>query len=202
MSSPLPSATILLLDKVRIESTTVQGCWRIERSLNRGLDRCRGLGLGGPFFSDSCSKLEIDVVFRISHKLGLDLAAKFSKVFAIQLDRFRGQYTPHPSAHPPKILDLCVSQGSLDSWPHICSTSGELERSSHPLSPSAPPSSPPSSPPLPPPHFPPPPHLFDISHILRVRDYFPETVFLNVCGAQELLRNEFRQPTLSKIFEN
>jgi hypothetical protein len=79
-----------------------QGCWWNERSLNRGLNHCRGLGLGGTFFSDSCSKLEIDEAFQISHKLGLGLAAKFSKAFAIQLDRFRGQYTPRPSAHPPK----------------------------------------------------------------------------------------------------
>ena len=63
------------------------------------------------FFSDSCSKLDIDAAFRISHKLGLGLAAKFSKAFAIQLDRFRGQYIPRPSAHPQKILDWCVSQG-------------------------------------------------------------------------------------------
>ena len=52
----------------------------------------------------------------------------------------------------------------------------------------------PPQPPLPPPSSPPstssPTPL--ISHILR--DYFPETVFLNVCGAQELPRNEFRQP--------
>ena len=54
------------------------------------------------FFSDSCSKLEIDESFQISHKLGLGLAEKFSKVFAIQLDRYRGQNTPRPSAHPPK----------------------------------------------------------------------------------------------------
>jgi hypothetical protein len=37
-----------------------------------------------------------------SHKLGLGLAEKFSKAFAIQLDRYRGQYTPRPSDHPPK----------------------------------------------------------------------------------------------------
>ena len=46
--------------------------------------------------------------------------------------------------------------------------------------------SPPSSP-HPPPLFPP-----HIAHILRKR-LFPETVFINVCGAQELTRNEFRQ---------
>ena len=45
------------------------------------------------FFSDSCSKLKIDEAFQISHKLGLGLAEKFSKAFAIQLDCYRGQYT-------------------------------------------------------------------------------------------------------------
>ena len=125
--------------------TLIQSCWRNEGSLNRGLDRCRGLGLDGPFFSDSCSKLEIDEVFQISHKLGLGLAAKFFKAFAIQLDRFRGQYTPRPTAHPPK-------KARFVCWPHICSTSVRAERSSHPLSPSAPP---PSSPPHPPPPLPP-----------------------------------------------
>jgi hypothetical protein len=54
------------------------------------------------FFSDSISDSDSDEAFRISHKLGHGLAAKFSKAFAIQLDRFRGQYTPRPTAHPPK----------------------------------------------------------------------------------------------------
>ncbi len=75
-----------------------QGCWWNERSLNQGLDRCRDLGLGVPFFSDSDS--DSDEALRISHKLGLGLAAKLSKVIAIQRDHFRGQYTPRPSAHP------------------------------------------------------------------------------------------------------
>ena len=56
-----------------------QSCSRNEGSLNRGLDRCRGLGLGVPFFSDTCSKLEIDAAFRISHKLGHGLAVKTCK---------------------------------------------------------------------------------------------------------------------------
>ena len=41
------------------------------------------------FFWDSCSNLEIDENFRISHNLGLGLAAKISQVFAIQLVRYR-----------------------------------------------------------------------------------------------------------------
>ena len=61
-----------------------------------------------------------------------------------------------------------------------------------PLSPAPliPPILPPSSP-LP--HFPPP-----ISHILRKR-LFSETVFINVFGAQELTRDEFRQPMYPEL---
>ncbi len=68
---------------------SIQSCKWNERSLNRG----RGLGIDETFFWDSCSNLEIDENVRISHKLGLGLAEKFSKTFAIQLDRYRGQYT-------------------------------------------------------------------------------------------------------------
>ena len=42
--------------------------------MNQGLDRGRGIGIGETFFCDSCSNLEIDEAFQISHKLGLDLA--------------------------------------------------------------------------------------------------------------------------------
>jgi hypothetical protein len=42
--------------------------------MNRGLDRGQGIGIGEAFFCDSCSNLEIDEAFQISHKLGLDLA--------------------------------------------------------------------------------------------------------------------------------
>ena len=58
----------------------------------------------------------------------------------------------------------------------------------------SPPSSPPSSPPLHPPPTSPPP----ISHILRKR-LFSETVFINVFGAQELTRDEFRQPMYPEL---
>jgi hypothetical protein len=51
-----------------------QGCWRNEGSLNRGMDRGRGLGIDGPFFRDSCSNLEINEAFQILHKLGLNIA--------------------------------------------------------------------------------------------------------------------------------
>jgi hypothetical protein len=159
-----------------------QGCWWNERSLNRGLNRGRGLGLGG-FFSDSCSKLEIDEAFQISHKLGLGLAEKFSKAFAIQLDRYRGQYTPRPSAHPPIIPCLVCFPGFHALLAAHVLTIWWLwwgERSPHPLSP-APPSSPPT------------PLIWYFLHSKSQR-LFPETVFINVCGAQELPRNEFRQP--------
>ena len=60
-------------------------------------------------------------------------------------------------------------------------------------------SPPPFLPPFPPAIFPPPssppptPAYVTMSHTLR--DCVPEPVFLNVCGAQELIpRNEFRQP--------
>ncbi len=42
--------------------------------MNRGLDRGRGIGIDEAFFCDSCSNLEIDENFQISHKLGIDLA--------------------------------------------------------------------------------------------------------------------------------
>ncbi len=51
-----------------------QGCWRNEESMNRGMDRGRGIGIDEAFFCDSCSNLEIDENFQISHKLGIDLA--------------------------------------------------------------------------------------------------------------------------------
>jgi hypothetical protein len=38
--------------------------------MNRGMDRGRGLGID----EHSCSNLEIDKAFQISHKLGLNLA--------------------------------------------------------------------------------------------------------------------------------
>ena len=79
-----------------------QSCKWNERSLNRGLNRGRGLGIDETFFWNSCSNLEIDENFRISYNLGLGLAAKISQAFAIQLVRYRGQYTPRPTAHPPK----------------------------------------------------------------------------------------------------
>jgi hypothetical protein len=60
----------------------------------------RGLGIDEAFFWDSCSNLKIDENFRISHKLGLGLAVNISTAFAIQLDRYRGQYTPRPNSPP------------------------------------------------------------------------------------------------------
>ncbi len=62
-----------------------QGCEWNERSLNRGHESRPRLGSDATFFWDSCSNLEIDENFRISHNLGLGLAAKISQAFAIQL---------------------------------------------------------------------------------------------------------------------
>ncbi len=59
------------------------------------------------FFWDSCSNLEIGENFRISHNLGLGLAAKISQAFAIQLVRYRDQYTP-PKIILVKSQELCV----------------------------------------------------------------------------------------------
>jgi hypothetical protein len=42
--------------------------------MNRGMNRGRGIGIDEAFFCDSCSNLEIDENFQISHKLGIDLA--------------------------------------------------------------------------------------------------------------------------------
>ncbi len=55
----------------------------------------------------SCSNLEIDKNFRISHNLGLGLAAKISQAFAIQLVCYRDQYTP-PKMILVKSQELCV----------------------------------------------------------------------------------------------
>ncbi len=78
-----------------------QSCKWNERSLNRGLNRGRGLGSDETFFWDSCSNHEIDENFQISHKLGHGLAAKISQAFAIQLVCYRGQYTPRLNSPPP-----------------------------------------------------------------------------------------------------
>ncbi len=54
----------------------------------------------------------------------------------------------------------------------------------------------PQPPLFPPPHFPPPHPTYLIFPTFSQSEttVFPETVFINVCGAQELPRNEFRQP--------
>ena len=79
-----------------------------------------------------------------------------------------------------------------DIWPPDVNLV-RVERSPLPLSP-APPPHPPILPPSSPPTSPPP----HISHILRKR-LFAETVFINVFGAQELTRNEFRQPMYPEL---
>jgi hypothetical protein len=66
-----------------------QGCEWNDKSLNRERESRPRLGSDATFFWDSCSNLEIDDNFRISHNLGLGLAAKISPAFAIQLVHYR-----------------------------------------------------------------------------------------------------------------
>ena len=85
-----------------MRSGAKQSCKWNERSLNRGLNRGRGLGSDETFFWASCSNLQIDENFRISHNLGLGLAAKISQAFAIQSRSLsRPKHTP-PNCPPPK----------------------------------------------------------------------------------------------------
>jgi hypothetical protein len=69
--------------------------------MNRGMNRGRGIGIDEAFFCDSCSNIEIDENFQISHKLGIDLAEQFSINKLETLDRSRGIYTPSPNSPPP-----------------------------------------------------------------------------------------------------
>ena len=64
-----------------------QGCEWNAKSLNRERESRPRIGSDATFFWDSCSNLEIDDNFRISHNLGL--AANISTALAIQLDRYR-----------------------------------------------------------------------------------------------------------------
>jgi hypothetical protein len=59
------------------------------------------------FFLGFMFEPEIDENFRISHNLGLGLAAKISQAFAIQLVCYRDQYTP-PKLILVKSQELCV----------------------------------------------------------------------------------------------
>ena len=68
-----------------------QGCEWNAKSLNRERESRPRIGSDATFFWDSCSNLDIDDNFRISHNLGLGLAAKISQAFAIQLVCYRGQ---------------------------------------------------------------------------------------------------------------
>ena len=57
--------------------------------LNRERESRPRIGSDATFFWDSCSNLDIDDNFRISHNLGLGLAANISTALAIQPDRDR-----------------------------------------------------------------------------------------------------------------
>jgi hypothetical protein len=154
--------------------------------MNRDRESRPKLGSDASFFGDSFSNLEIDDNVRILHNLGLDLAANISPALAFQHDRDRDFRDRDNIMIFLKCLELLVS---VEIWPHLAS---RCEGGGLPLSPQ-PSILPPSSPP--PPHFPPP---ISHSHILRKR-LFSETVFINVFGAQELTRDEFRQPMYPEL---
>jgi hypothetical protein len=104
------SKTLIQRPKSNIQWVN-QGCEWNERSLNRGPESRPRLGSNATFFWDSCSNLDIDKNVRISHNLGLGLAAKISQAFAIQLVRYRDQYTPRPNSPPPQNLRNCEILG-------------------------------------------------------------------------------------------
>jgi hypothetical protein len=56
-------------------------------SLNRERESRTRIGSDATFFWDSLSNLDIDDNFRISHNLGVGLAANISTALAIQPDR-------------------------------------------------------------------------------------------------------------------
>ncbi len=67
----------------------VQSCEWNDKSLNRERESRTRIGSDATFFWDSLSNLDIDDNFRISHNLGLVLAANISTALAIQPDRGR-----------------------------------------------------------------------------------------------------------------
>ena len=60
----------------------------MSETLNRERESRPRIGSDATFFWDSCSNLEIDDNFPISHNLGLGLAANISTALAIQPDRY------------------------------------------------------------------------------------------------------------------
>ncbi len=165
-----------------------QGFWRNEGSMNRGMDRGRGLGIDEPFFVIHVRTSKSMRPFKFRTNSGSNSPSSFPKANSKHSIDFEDNTHPAQQPTPQNKQDLC---GSWTLWAHVLNIWWEVRGHPTPYPPQ-----PPLHPPHPPPLFPPPaptsPPTPLISHILR--DYFPETVFLNVCGAQELPRNEFRQP--------
>jgi len=65
----------------------MQGCEWNDKSVNQERESRTRIGSDATFFWDSCSNLDIDDNFRISHSLGLGLAANISTALAFQPDR-------------------------------------------------------------------------------------------------------------------
>ena len=79
-------------------------------------------------------------------------------------------HTPPQQPTPLKSQELCVPVEILGPYPHMWSPYGDFGEGGEVTPPPIP--SPPLIPPSSPPTSPLPPHLFDISYIPRVRDYF------------------------------
>jgi hypothetical protein len=79
----------IILDTGVFDIPSMQGCEWNAKSLNRERESRPRIGSDATFFLDSCSNLEIDDNFRISHNLGLGLAANISSALAIRPDRYR-----------------------------------------------------------------------------------------------------------------
>jgi hypothetical protein len=119
-----------------------QSCWRNEPSLNRGLDRCRGLGLGEPFFLILAHTSKSTRPFKFCTNSGLVSPSSFQKWSRSSAIAFE-EYT-HPAQRPAPLnkLKLC---GFWSLWAHLLNIWWEVRGHPTPF---------PPQPPLPPP-FPP-----------------------------------------------
>jgi hypothetical protein len=92
-----------------------QGCWWNERSLNRGLNRCRGLGLGGPFFLIHVRSSKSTRHFKFGTNSVSVSPRSYLKRSRSSSIAFEANAHPAHQPTPQKILVWCVSQGSMHS---------------------------------------------------------------------------------------
>ncbi len=98
------------------EYSEMQGCWRIERSLNRGLDRCRGLGLGGPFFLIHARSSKLTRPFEFRTNSGSVSPCSFPKRSRSRSIAFEDNTHPAKQPTPQNKLKLC---GFWSLWAHL-----------------------------------------------------------------------------------